>query len=83
MGCAMSDEHTTVVVRRYLAELAEDAPPEPIVRALLDRAVHRLHLLCRHLAAPGYPRLTQPPLNLAVRNLHRPILPQGVSPRHA
>ena len=45
MGCAINDEHTTVVVRRYLAELAEDAPPEPIVRALLDRAVRRLHLL--------------------------------------
>ena len=79
----MSDKHTTVAVPRYLDELAEDAPPEPIVRALLDRAVHRLHLLCRHLAAPGYPRLTQPPLNLAVRNLHQLIVPQAVSPRHA
>jgi RNA polymerase sigma-70 factor (ECF subfamily) len=59
------------VLQRHLDELAEDAPPEPIVRALLDRAVHRLHLLCRHLAAPGDPRLTKPPLNLAVRNLHQ------------
>ena len=83
MGCAMSDEHTTVVVQRYLDELAEDEPPEPIVRALLDRAVHRLHLLCATLLHRGYPRLTQPPLNLAVRNLHQLILPQGVSARHA
>jgi RNA polymerase sigma-70 factor (ECF subfamily) len=49
MGCAISDEHTTFVVRRYLAELAEDAPPEPIVRALLDRAIRRPHLLCATL----------------------------------
>jgi RNA polymerase sigma-70 factor (ECF subfamily) len=46
------------VIQRHLDELAEDAPPEPIVRALLDRAVHRLHLLCHHLAAPGYTRLS-------------------------
>ena len=63
------------MVQRHLDELAEDAPPEPIVRALLDRALHRLHFLCRHLPAPGYPRLTQPPLNLAVRNLHQLKLP--------
>jgi RNA polymerase sigma-70 factor (ECF subfamily) len=37
------------VVQRHLDELVEDAPPEPIVRALLDRAVHRLHLLCATL----------------------------------
>src|SRR5205823_8394950 len=27
-GCAMSEEHTTVVVQRYLDDLAEDSPPE-------------------------------------------------------
>jgi hypothetical protein len=27
MGCALNDEHTTVVLQRYLGELAEDAPP--------------------------------------------------------
>jgi hypothetical protein len=37
MGCAMSEEHTTAVVQRYLDELAEDSPAEPIVRTLLDR----------------------------------------------
>src|SRR5262245_47774604 len=46
MGRAMSKEQTTVVVQRYLDELAGDAPAEPIVRGLLDRAVRRLHLLC-------------------------------------
>ena len=41
-----------------------DSPAEPIVRALLDRAVRRLHLLCATLLHRSYPRLTQPPLNV-------------------
>jgi RNA polymerase sigma-70 factor (ECF subfamily) len=65
----MSQEHTTVVVQRYLDELAEDSPAEPIVRALLDRAVRRLHLLCATLLYRSYPRLTQPPLNLQADEL--------------
>jgi RNA polymerase sigma factor (sigma-70 family) len=65
----MSDEHTTVLVQRYLDELAEDSPAEPIVRALLDRSVRRLHLLCATLLYRSYPRLTQPPLNLQVEEL--------------
>jgi RNA polymerase sigma-70 factor (ECF subfamily) len=69
MGCAMSDEHTTAVVQRYLDELAEDSPAEPIVRALLDRAVRRLHLLCATLLHRNYPRLAQPPLNLQAEEL--------------
>jgi RNA polymerase sigma-70 factor (ECF subfamily) len=69
MACAMSDECTTYVVQRYLDELAGDSPAEPIVRALLDRAVRRLHLLCATLLHRNYPRLTQPPLNLQVDEL--------------
>jgi len=65
----MSDEHTTAVVQRYLDELAQDSPAEPIVRALLDRAVRRLHLLCATLLYRSYPRLTQPPLNLQADEL--------------
>ena len=65
----MSDEHTTAVVQRYLDELAQDSPAEPIVRALLDRAVRRLHLLCTTLLYRSYPRLTQPPLNLQADEL--------------
>jgi RNA polymerase sigma factor (sigma-70 family) len=61
---AMSEEHTTGVVQRYLDALTGDTPAEPIVRALLDRAVRRLQLLCANLLYRGYPRLTQPPLNL-------------------
>jgi RNA polymerase sigma-70 factor (ECF subfamily) len=83
MGCAMSDEHTTAVVQRYLDELDGDSPAEPIVRALLDRAVRRLHLLCATLLHRSYPRLTRPPLNLqadellkALREARPPIVRQ-------
>ena len=65
----MGEENTTVVVQRYLDQLAADSPAEPIVRALLDRAVRRLHLLCATLLHRGYPRLTRPPLNLQAEEL--------------
>jgi RNA polymerase sigma-70 factor (ECF subfamily) len=65
----MSEEHTTAVVQRYLDELAGDSPAEPIVRALLDRAIRRLHLLCATLLYRSYPRLTHPPLNLQADEL--------------
>jgi RNA polymerase sigma-70 factor (ECF subfamily) len=65
----MSEEHTTVVVQRYLDDLAQDSSAEPIVRALLDRAVRRLHLLCATLLHRSYPRLTHPPLNLQADEL--------------
>jgi RNA polymerase sigma factor (sigma-70 family) len=60
----MPDEQTTVVVQRYLDELAGDTPVEPVVRALLDRSVHRLQVLCSTLLHRSYPRLMRPPLNL-------------------
>src|SRR5262245_28167928 len=60
----MPEESSTAAVQRYLDELAGEAPAEPIIRALLDRAVRRLHLLCANLLYRGYPRLTRPPLNL-------------------
>jgi RNA polymerase sigma factor (sigma-70 family) len=60
----MSEEQTTAAVQRYLDALAGDQPAEPIVRALLDRAVRRLHLLCANLLYRSYRRLTLPPLNL-------------------
>jgi RNA polymerase sigma-70 factor (ECF subfamily) len=65
----MGDEHTTAVVQRFLNELAGDSPAEPIVRALLDQAVRRLHRLCATLLYRSYPRLTQPPLNLQADEL--------------
>ncbi len=60
----MTDEHTTAVVQRYLVALAGDTPADPIIRALLDGAIHRLQLLCTNLLYRSYPRLMQPPLNL-------------------
>jgi RNA polymerase sigma-70 factor (ECF subfamily) len=60
----MSADPTTVAVQRYLDALAGDQPPEPIVRALLDRSVRRLQLLCTSLLYRKYRRLTLPPVNL-------------------
>ncbi len=65
----MHEERTTVVVQRYLDELAGDAPAEQAVRALLDRAVRRLHQLCAALLHRSYPRLTRPPLNVQAEEL--------------
>ena len=65
----MSEERTTAVVERYLGELAGDSPSEPLVRAMLDRAVRRLHLLCATLLHRSYPRLTRPPLNMETDEL--------------
>src|SRR5215472_17069047 len=65
----MNEEHTTAVVQRYLEELDGDSPAEPIVRALLDPAVRRLHLLCATLLYRSYPRLTRPPLSLQADEL--------------
>jgi RNA polymerase sigma factor (sigma-70 family) len=60
----MSEEPTTAAVQRYLDALAGDQPAEPIVRALLDRAVRRLHVLCANLLCRHYRRLTLPPSNV-------------------
>jgi hypothetical protein len=49
----MSEEQTTLAVQRYLDALAGDAPAEPIVRALLDRSVSRLQVLCANLLYRG------------------------------
>ena len=65
----MDDERTTIAVQRYLDRLAGDSPAEPVVRALLDRAVRRLHLLCSTLLYRSYPRLTRPPHNLQADEL--------------
>ena len=69
----MQAQHTTLVVQHYLDELARlrpgDAPAEPVVRELLAGAVNRLHMLCRSMLLRGYPRLTQPPLNLQAEEM--------------
>src|SRR5262249_12432616 len=59
--------NTTAAIQQYLADLVQ-APgrssAEPLVRALLARAVHRLRFLCSALLHRSYPRLTQAPVNL-------------------
>ena len=45
----MSEDRTTIAVQHYLDALTGDQPAEPILRALLDRAVHRLHVLCTNM----------------------------------
>jgi RNA polymerase sigma-70 factor (ECF subfamily) len=60
----MTEEPTSAAVQRYLDALTGDQPAEPIVRALLDRSVRRLQLLCANLLYRKYRRLTLPPLNL-------------------
>ena len=60
----MAEESTTAAVQRYLDALAGDSPAESVIRALLGRAVHRLHQLCSSLLYRSYPRLTRPPVNL-------------------
>jgi RNA polymerase sigma-70 factor (ECF subfamily) len=60
----MAEDQTTTAVQRYLDELAGASPSESVIRALLGRAVHRLHQLCATVLYRSYPRLTRPPLNL-------------------
>jgi RNA polymerase sigma-70 factor (ECF subfamily) len=62
-------ENTSIAVQHYLDQLGGDTPTEPVIRALLDRAVHRLHQLCATLLHRSYPRLTRPPLNLQADEL--------------
>ena len=65
----MSEPQTTVIVQRYLDDLAKDSPAESVIRGLLERAVRRLHVLCAALLHRSYPRLKQPPLNLQAEEL--------------
>jgi RNA polymerase sigma-70 factor (ECF subfamily) len=68
----MKGEDTTAAVQRYLDEWptqAGDSATEPLVRALLDRSVRRLHRLCVSFLHESYPRLTRPPLNLEADEL--------------
>ncbi len=65
----MPETSTTAIVQRYLGELTGEAPSEPVIRILLDRAVFRLQRLCAMLLHHDYPRLTRPPLNLQTDEL--------------
>jgi RNA polymerase sigma-70 factor (ECF subfamily) len=60
----MDEESTSAAIQRYLDALGEDSPPDPVIRALLDRAVRRLHQALCHAPVSQLPRL--PPTNLQV-----------------
>jgi RNA polymerase sigma-70 factor (ECF subfamily) len=65
----MDEARTTIMIQRYLDALPGDAPTEPVVRELLERAVGRLRLLCASFLYKSYPRLTRPPVNLETDEL--------------
>src|SRR5580700_5030424 len=65
---AMS-ENDIAAAQRYIDTLAGEAPADPIIRALVDRAVGRLKMLCSGMLYSSYPRLTRPPLNLVTDEL--------------
>jgi RNA polymerase sigma factor (sigma-70 family) len=68
----MHEPCTSEAVQQYLNELAMvqgDTPAGPIIAALLDRSVRRLHLLCASLLHRRYPRLMMPPSNLRADEL--------------
>jgi RNA polymerase sigma factor (sigma-70 family) len=63
----MGDDQTTEVVQRYLDQLvglSADSPAEPVIRALVERSVDRLYVLCNTMLLRSYPRLARPPVNL-------------------
>ncbi len=65
----MDENHTTAAVQHYLDALAEETPADPLIRALLDRSVGRLEMLCGSMLFRSYPRLRRPPLNLQTDEL--------------
>ncbi|WP_165227045.1 sigma-70 family RNA polymerase sigma factor [Aquisphaera insulae] len=68
----MDEGRTTLVVQRYLDDLADapgDADAGPLISAILGRATGRLRLLCNSLLYRSYPRLTRPPHGLEADEL--------------
>jgi RNA polymerase sigma-70 factor (ECF subfamily) len=65
----MNEGSTTAAIQHCLDALQAGTDAEPLIRDLLERAVGRLRLLCGTLLHRGYPRLTQPPLNLETDEL--------------
>ncbi|MHC5539742.1 sigma-70 family RNA polymerase sigma factor [Singulisphaera rosea] len=68
----MDENRTTIVVQRYLDELAVargDTDAGALVSALLGRSARRLEILCNSLLNRSYPRLVRPPLGLDAGDL--------------
>ncbi len=69
LAVAMSQEPTSAAIQRCLDALHRDPAADPLIRALLERAVQRLRSFCATLLQRSYPRLTRPPLNLETDEL--------------
>jgi hypothetical protein len=54
----MNDEPTTAVIQRWLDALQGDAPAEPLIRQLLERAVDRFGTLDEWLTGDESQRFT-------------------------
>src|SRR5215469_5666587 len=68
----MEEAHTTAAIQQYLVDLGQasgHSSAEPLVRAVLARAVDRLRLLCATLLHRSYPRLARAPVNLETDEL--------------
>jgi RNA polymerase sigma-70 factor (ECF subfamily) len=68
----MEEAGTTAAIQQHLVDLAGasgHSSAEPVVRAVLARAVDRLRLLCSALLHRSYPRLTHAPVNLEADEL--------------
>jgi RNA polymerase sigma-70 factor (ECF subfamily) len=68
----MEEAQTTAAIQQYLVDLAQasgHSSAEPLVRAVLARAVDRLRLLCATLLHRSYPRLARAPVNLEADDL--------------
>ena len=79
----MSENHTTVTVQRCLDALAGETPADPLIRALLDRAVGRLEMLCASMLYRAYPRLTRPPLCLDADEVLGAVVERLLKSMHA
>jgi RNA polymerase sigma-70 factor (ECF subfamily) len=68
----MDEARTTAAIQQYLVDLAQasgQSTAEPLVRAVLARAVERLRLLCATMLHRSYPRLARGPVNLEADDL--------------
>src|SRR5262245_46996790 len=68
----MDEAHTTAAIQQYLVDLGQasgHSSAEPLVRAVLARAVERLRLLCATMLHRSYPRLARGPVNLEADDL--------------
>lgn len=73
----MEQDRTSIVVQRYLDELAEmegETEAEQVISALLGRSAKRLERLCAALLYRKYPRLAQPPLGLEAEEMLQAVV---------